>query len=555
MLQCQNCTRFFDESRIEKTGSNTAFCPYCGSNMSIDKYRSASHPPPSVHTKEHRTHTVVSSVRRAAGETIEARIAKIIQYEYGKCTRPVVIAIGGPGGTGKTTFAERLAQQLGTSETAILHLDDYKESRAKRQEAQVYGPHPRANKMSKVTSDLCSIRANTPFDQPLYNGVEGTTDETKRFTPARWNIVEGEISTYSEFRAYIDFSIFIDASWHTQLSTRLGRDRTVRGFSLDKAIATFLHSNLREFVAHGAESKAWADVHLLRHDSCSLTLESLARELYERVKHLLNDTLDVVEAEGLIVPVLTPFTAENAVDHRAFVAHLDWLAERNVQRIIVGGTTGEFFSLKTEERIALVELARAYFPGLIWFQAGGGACADAVFMAEKAAQFGADGIVCLPPGYYANAPEKGLIDYFNAVQKAAADIPLILYNFTRHTQNTVTPEILRAVSHFGVKDADGTLELCADTPHYFIGSDALIIEGMRRGARGFVSAAANVFAQEYVALEQYLKAGADTDAQTLHTAVMAKKKWYGKPEIVALKTRIAKLLPGYPVTVRPPLVD
>jgi len=105
--------------------------------------------------------------------------------------------------------------------------------------------------------------------------------ETKRFT-----ILDGEISTYRQFRDYVDFAISIDSDLQTQLNTRLNRDIKERKYTYEKAIATFLHSNLLEFREFGAESKNWADIHLFCNDDYTLILESVAHEHLELFQEL-----------------------------------------------------------------------------------------------------------------------------------------------------------------------------------------------------------------------------------------------------------------------------
>ena len=82
-------------------------------------------------------------------------------------------------------------------------------------------------------------------------------------------------------------------------------------------------------------------------------------------------TTAVGKLEGLIVPVLTPFDESGGIDQHAFIQHLEFLAHHGIRRIMVNGTTAEFFSLLPEERKTLLKLARRYFPGQIVLHAGG----------------------------------------------------------------------------------------------------------------------------------------------------------------------------------------
>jgi uridine kinase len=99
-----------------------------------------------------------------------------LQRLYENVSRPILIAIGGPGGTGKTSFARRLAQALGDS--AVLALDHYKTSRRQRQQAGIYGAHPQANKMDLIAHHLQLLRRNQGCDQPVYCSTAGDAAKT-----------------------------------------------------------------------------------------------------------------------------------------------------------------------------------------------------------------------------------------------------------------------------------------------------------------------------------------------------------------------------------------
>jgi dihydrodipicolinate synthase/N-acetylneuraminate lyase/uridine kinase len=487
---------------------------------------------------------------RISRRPVEHLLADVIVSAVGDRPGPLIIAVGGPGGTGKSTFAHKLAERL--DDAAVLRLDDYKTARAERQKAGIFGPHPDANKMAMIAEHLGRVRQGQPFDQPVYDSSIGDAGSVQTYQPVRFNIIDGEVSTYREFRELVDFAIFIDSDWRTQLATRLGRDLAHRNYSPEKAIATFLHSNLREFSEHGADSKNWADAHLYCHDDYRLELESISRELYEQVRDMLHEDVEAVELAGLIVPLLTPFAAEGKIDECAFVDHLEFLSRSGVRRVLVGGTTGEFFSLTVDERLELLKLALEYFPGLVLFQAGGGPLPETLDMACKAQQLGADGILCLPPSYYAAAPEEGVVAYFSAVA-AAVEVPLILYNYPHHTQNPLTPAILRRVEPFGMKDSSGDLSLIKVTPRYFVGDDTRICRALRAGAIGFVSAAANALPELHVSLDACAESHCWQEAESWQVRICELLSRLGDHQIPAIKRLVRERIESYPAAVRPPL--
>lgn len=490
-------------------------------------------------------HTRIHS-RHAA----ESALATFLTCHFKNQRGPIIIAIGGPGGSGKTVFAQKLQRRLGNC--GIIHLDGYKTSRQERQNRQIAGPNPEANQMSLVHEHLVAIKNGASIRIPIYDTETGDTGTHEAYSPRQFTLIEGEIATYDAFRTLIDLSLFIDSDFKTQLAARTGRDVEQFGHSLKKALTTFLTSNLTDYALYGASSKEWSDVHLFCHSDYHMTIEAVTTSLYAEFIAAVGDVTTIVP-QGLIVPVATPFETDLAIAEQAYVTHLSWLSGKGVSRILAGGTTAEFFSLTLPERVSLLRLGREFFPGSIIFNISSDSVATTIDLARQAKRFGADSLICLPPYYYANAPEQGLINYFTEVGKAC-DLPLYLYNFPKHTGNPLTPGILRAVPHAGIKDSAANLPLAAETPVYLLGGDSQIIEAYSKGATGFVPGLPNAFPEIYCALEEALRQNDLITAENLQTTISQFKKSLPKVSgIVVVKQYLSRLLPGYPATVRPPL--
>lgn len=250
---------------------------------------------------------------------------------------------------------------------------------------------------------------------------------------------------------------------------------------------------------------------------------------------------------GLVVPVPTPFAESGAVDFGAFLAHLDWLAECGVRNLLVNGTTGEFFSLTPAEQLQLLQTARENWDGIVIAHTGSPVLFQCLETARAAEDEGADFIAALPPFYFAGAPVAGLVKWFTTLAESTA-LPLILYNFPKHTGNPLTPEILAQVPHWGMKDSSADLSLISATPRYFVGGDRQISAAYAAGAKGFVSASSNVDPLPYVRIETEQSA----ENQSAVDAVNARIN--GPFAIARIKQALSEIIPGYPSAVRPPLL-
>lgn len=241
----------------------------------------------------------------------------------------ILIAVGGPGGIGKSSFCKKLAQHL--SDSNILRLDDYKTPREIRKGQNIFGAHPDANMMDLVEKHYISARDGESFDKPLYNAISGKADETEFYETRRFTIIDGEISTYKQFRDYVDFAIFIDSDLQTQLNTRLNRDIEERQYTYEKAIATFLHSNLREFGEFGAESKNWADIRLHCYKNYELIFESIAEEHLELFRELTGK--EFTSYNESLIPLYANFEGTGKVDYQTVIKRLEYLSENKMYTV------------------------------------------------------------------------------------------------------------------------------------------------------------------------------------------------------------------------------
>ncbi len=258
------------------------------------------------------------------------------------------------------------------------------------------------------------------------------------------------------------------------------------------------------------------------------------------------------DLKGLIVPVLTPFSEDGKIDERAFIQHLEFLAAHGIHRIMVNGTTAEFFSLLPEERKLLLKLARRSFSGLIVQHAGGIGLEQNKLEVQWANEFGADAVAVLPPIYPAGLPAEGIIEYFQALERTA-EVPFILYNFPTHSGNAITPEILRAVPHAALKDSAQNFELIAHTPRYFVGTSTTIYEPIQQGAAGFVAATANVRPELYTAMEMLVVAAKVEEAALMQQEIRGYSAQFSAGGVPLLKKTLSRKLSGYPAHVRLPL--
>jgi uridine kinase len=178
--------------------------------------------------------------------------------------RPVLIGIGGPGGSGKSSFSAAIARLL--DDVRILPLDDYRKPRTERPWG-IYGSHPAGNRLALLRSHLDDAKNGRPFERPVFCRVRGAAIETEVVHPARFIIADGEIAAHRQLRGLFDLRILVLSDWSMQWQARIGRDRSERASSLRKALTLFILSNLRDYPRFAAGAAGEADL-ILRRRSC-----------------------------------------------------------------------------------------------------------------------------------------------------------------------------------------------------------------------------------------------------------------------------------------------
>jgi dihydrodipicolinate synthase/N-acetylneuraminate lyase len=178
--------------------------------------------------------------------------------------------------------------------------------------------------------------------------------------------------------------------------------------------------------------------------------------------------------------------------------------------ILALGTAGEGILLGVEERRRVAELFLQAADGRLHVAVHCGAqtTADTVMLAAHAAEVDADAVVVIGPPYF-RLDEQAQYAHFFAAATACAPLPFYVYEFAATTGYAIAPAVLERLRD----DASNVVGLkVSDTPFdafekyllpgfdIFVGPEALIADGMARGARGAVSALASALPREVAAV-------------------------------------------------------
>jgi len=280
----------------------------------------------------------------------------------------------------------------------------------------------------------------------------------------------------------------------------------------------------------------------------------------------------VKRIEGVLAPVITPFRKDYAPDAQRFVRHCRWLLKSGCAGLAVFGTNSEANSMSVAEKRALLEALVAGGVPASALMPGTGHCAlsDSIEMTRAAVALGCAGVLMLPPFYYKGVSDEGLYRNFAEVIERVGDerLQVYLYHIPPVAQVAITlPLIEKLLSKYpgivaGVKDSSGDWSntkamldaFAKEGFDVFAGSEAFLLDNMRHGGKGCITATGNVNPGPIANVYRNWRS---TDAERLQAGISATRKIVQKqPMIPALKAAVAHF--GNDAqwkTCRPPLVE
>lgn len=258
---------------------------------------------------------------------------------------------------------------------------------------------------------------------------------------------------------------------------------------------------------------------------------------------------------GVNAAVLTPMNADLSIDLDRMAAHCRWLLANGCNGLAVLGTTGEANSLGVSERIAVLEgLVERGIPAAKMLPGTGTtAIPDTVALTRAAERVGCRGALLLPPFYYKNPSDDGLLAYFSeVVQRVGGNIALYLYNFPQQSAIPFSVAFIERLlaanpgKFKGIKDSSGNYEnglsyveaFARDGFEVYAGDDTLLKPLLEKGSAGCITAASNV----NCAIGAQVYAGWNTPAGAAAHEILAatRKAVISVPLISGLKALVAR---------------
>ena len=211
---------------------------------------------------------------------------------------------------------------------------------------------------------------------------------------------------------------------------------------------------------------------------------------------------------GVFSAALTPIKKDLSINQDLYLRHCQYLMRQGHDGLAIFGTTGEANSFSTQEKKDNLEflLSNRIDPKVLIPGTGSSSLNDAIDMTRHAANHKVRAVLLLPPFYYKNVTEEGVINYYRHIIERVGenDMQYILYHIPQHSYVPISFKIIEILlklypkNVIGLKDSAGDSERMLKIIKYFnnfavfCGHDSLALNVCKRGGAGAITAGTNV---------------------------------------------------------------
>ncbi|WP_115864995.1 4-hydroxy-tetrahydrodipicolinate synthase [Halorussus litoreus] len=230
--------------------------------------------------------------------------------------------------------------------------------------------------------------------------------------------------------------------------------------------------------------------------------------------------------EGVYPAMTTPFLTDDSIDFEQLRDDAQRLEDAGVDGLVPVGSTGESATLSHDEHVEVVEAVTDVVDVPVIAGAGSNNTREALELARRSADAGADALLLISPYY--NKPEpEGMERHYRTIADEV-DLPQIVYNVPSRTGRNIALETAESLARHenvvGYKAASGDLgrigeviERTRDEDFSVLsGDDYLTLPLLSLGATGAISVAANVEPERVVAMVEAARSGDFEAARERH---------------------------------------
>ena len=232
--------------------------------------------------------------------------------------------------------------------------------------------------------------------------------------------------------------------------------------------------------------------------------------------------MNLEKYKGIFPAFYACYDSEGKISTDATKKYVEYLIEKGVDGLYVGGSSGECIYLSVEERKQTLEAVMEVAKGKIAIIAHV-ACNntdDSRELASHAESLGVDAIAAIPPIYF-KLPERAIAKYWNDISDAAPNTDFVIYNIPQLAGVSLTlslfDEMLKNPRVIGVKNSSMPIQdiqmfkrqaaINKKEVVVFNGPDEQFVGGRLIGADGGIGGTYGVMPELFVKLNKLLEAG------------------------------------------------
>ena len=206
--------------------------------------------------------------------------------------------------------------------------------------------------------------------------------------------------------------------------------------------------------------------------------------------------------KGIFAASMSLFNKDLSLDIDSTIKHSEKLIKDGCHGVAIFGSTGQSQLISSNEKKKLIEkLNNSKFINHFIIGTGDNALNENVALMKHALSNGIDRFLLMPPAYYKYGDDGAYSFYANVVQKIP-ESKIILYNFEKLSGYSFSIQVVeKLVRDFpkqiiGLKDSTYNLYKTLKIPNFsiFPGTETKLIEGLKLGCGGIISAICNVTA-------------------------------------------------------------
>lgn len=233
---------------------------------------------------------------------------------------------------------------------------------------------------------------------------------------------------------------------------------------------------------------------------------------------------DIKAFKGVIPAVLTVFDKEENIDEMGMRQLVSFLIDKGVNGLYLTGSTGEGFTMTSEERKKVVEIVIDETAGRVPVVVHVGAIGTkiSIDLAKHAESVGADGISSVPPFYW-KFNENQIIKYYEDIANSCS-IPMIVYNVPlvgllgmNAIKRLAKIENVKGIKYTALSQYEIT-QIKDEVGEEFLvysGADEMAMSGLIAGADGIVGSFYNIMPELFINIYDAVKNKDLDEAQRL----------------------------------------